>query len=147
MGSPASLRASVRALLKKTDQQTKGTETAMPTKVMKWGSIAALLILATLNSRSLADYRTVLAALVVFAGAIVVLVQSTSRGKYLWATAFLAVGVLFNPALPIMLPRNTFVMLELVSLVLFAASLAALKRIPRQSIASITDRTPGSQSL
>ena len=119
----------------------------MPTKVMKWGSIAALLILATLNSRSLADYRTVLAALVVFAGAIVVLVQSTSRGKYLWATAFLAVGVLFNPALPIMLPRNTFVMLELVSLVLFAVSLAALKRAPRLSIASITDRTPGSQSL
>lgn len=119
----------------------------MPTKVMKWGSIAALLILVALNSRSLADYRTVLAALVVCAGAIVVLVQSTSRGKYLWATAFLAVGVLFNPVMPIMLPRNTFVMLELVSLVLFAASLAALKRIPRLSIASITDRTPGSQSL
>jgi hypothetical protein len=56
-------------------------------------------------------------------------------------------GVLFNPVFPIMLPPTTFVMLELVSLVLFAASLAALKRIPRQSIASITDRTPGSQSL
>jgi len=119
----------------------------MPTKVMKWGSIAALLVLAALNSHSLADYRTILAALVVFAGAIVVLVQSTSRGKYLWAMAFLAVGVLFNPVLPIMLSRNTFVMLEMVSLVLFAASLAALKRIPRLSIASITGRTPGSQSL
>ena len=119
----------------------------MLTTIMKWGAIAALLILAALNSRSLADYRTVLAALLVFAGAIVVLVQSTSRGKYLWATAFLAVGVLFNPVLPIMLPRNTFVMLELVSLVLFAVSLAALKTIPRLSIASITDRTPGRQSL
>jgi hypothetical protein len=122
-------------------------EAAMPTKLMKWGSIAALLVLVALNSRSLADYRTVLAALVVFAGSIVVLVQSTSRGKYLWAMAFLSVGVLFNPVLPIMLPRNTFVMLELVSLVLFAVSLAALKRSPRLSIASITDRTPGSQSL
>jgi hypothetical protein len=119
----------------------------MSTKIMKWASIAALVILAALNSRSLADYRTVLAALVVFAGAIVVLVQSTSRGKYLWAMAFLAVGVLFNPVLPIMLPRNTFVMLELVSLVLFAVSLAALNRTPRLSIVSITDRTPGSQSL
>jgi hypothetical protein len=38
-------------------------------------------------------------------------------------------------------------MLELVSLVLFAVSLAALKRTPRLSIVSITDRTPGSQSL
>lgn len=119
----------------------------MPTKVMKWGSIAALLILAALNSRSLADYRTVLAALVVFAGAIVALLQSTSRGKYLWATAFLAVGVLFNPVLPIMLPRNTFVLAELLSVVLFAVSLAALKMTPRLSIASITDRTPRSPSL
>jgi hypothetical protein len=56
----------------------EGMETAMSTKVMKWASIAALPILAVLNSRSLADYRTALAALVVFAGAIVVLVQSTS---------------------------------------------------------------------
>ena len=37
------------------------------------------------------------------------------------------------------LPRNIFVMLELVSLILSAVSLAALKRIPRLSIASITD--------
>jgi hypothetical protein len=122
-------------------------ETAMLTIILKWGSIAGLLILAALTSRSLADYRTVLAALVVFAGAIVVLVQSTNRGKYLWATAFLAVGVLFNPVLPIMLPRNTFVTLDLVSLALFAVSIAALKRIPRLSIASITDPTPGSESL
>jgi hypothetical protein len=129
-------------------QEDRGrNETAMPTKVMKWDSIVALLILAALNSRSLVDYRTVLAALVVFTGAIVVLVQSTSRGKYLRATAFLAVGVLFNPVLPIVLPRNTFVMLELVSLVLFGVSLAALKRTSRLSIVSITDRTPGSQSL
>ena len=119
----------------------------MPTRIMKWGSIAALLVLAAMNWRSPADYRTVLAALVVFAGALVVLVQSTRRGKYIWATAFLAVGVIFNPALPISLPRNTFVMLDLVSLVLFAVSLAALKRIPRLSIASITDRSPRSESL
>ena len=122
-------------------------ETAMLTKIMKWGSIAALLILAALNSRSLADYRTVLAALVVCAGAIVVLVQSIGAGKYIWAAAFLAISVLFNPALPISLPRNTFVMLDLACLVLFAVSLAALKMTPRLSIASITDRTPGSQSL
>lgn len=42
-------------------------------------------------------------------------------------------------ALLIALPRNIFVMRELVSLVLSAVSLAALKRIPRLSIASITD--------
>ncbi len=119
----------------------------MPRKIMQWSSIAALLVLAAASWRSSADYHTVLAALVVFAGAIVVLVQSTSRGKYLWATAFLAVGVLFNPALPINFPRNTFVMLDLVCLVLFAMSLAALKMTPRLSIPSVTDRTPESESL
>ena len=119
----------------------------MLTKMMKWGSIAALLILATLNWGSSSDYRTVLAALVVFASAIAVLMQSVSAGKYLWASAFLAISVLFNPALPIMLPRSTFVMLDLICLLLFALSLAALKTSPRLSIASIIDRTPGSESL
>ena len=118
----------------------------MLTKIMKWSSIAALLVLAASSWRSSADYRTVLAALVC-AGAIVVLVQSVGAGKYIWAAAFLAVSVLFNPALPISFPRNTFVMLDLVCLVLFAVSLAALKSTPRLSIPSITDRTPGSESL
>jgi hypothetical protein len=119
----------------------------MLTKIMKWSSIAALLLLTAVTWRSSADYRTVLAALVVCAGAIVVLVQSVGAGKYIWAAAFLAISVLFNPALPISLPRNTSVILDLVSLVLFAVSLAALKVTPRLSIASITDRTPGSESL
>jgi hypothetical protein len=105
-------------------------EVPMLTKIMKWSSIAALLVLAAVNWRSSPDYRTVLAALVVCGGAIVVLVQSASEGKYIWAAAFLAVSVLFNPALPISLPRNTFVMLDLVCLVLFAVSLAALKMTP-----------------
>ena len=119
----------------------------MLTKIMKWSSIAALLVLAAASWRSSADYRTVLAGLVVCAGAIVVLVQSVGAGKYIWAAAFLAVSVLFNPALPISFPRNTFVMLDLVCLVLFAVSLAALKSTSRLSIPSITDRTPGSESL
>lgn len=110
----------------------------MLTKIMKWSSIAALLVLAAANWRSPADYRTVLAALVVALGPIVVLVQSVGGGKYIWAAAFLAVSVLFNPALPISFPRNTFVMLDLVCLVLFAVSLAALKSTPRLSIPSIT---------
>ena len=119
----------------------------MHTRIMKWSSIAALLVLVAASWRSSADYRTVLAALVVCAGAVVVLVQSAGAGKYIWAAAFLAISVLFNPALPISLPRNIFVMLDLVSLVLFAVSLAALKMTPRLSIPSITDRTPGSESL
>lgn len=78
----------------------------MHTRIMKWSSIAALLVLVAASWRSSADYRTVLAALVVCAGAVVVLVQSVGAGKYIWAAAFLAISVLFNPALPDLLPRN-----------------------------------------
>jgi hypothetical protein len=80
----------------------------MLTKSMKWSFIATLLVLAAVNWRSSADYRTVLAALVVCAGAIVVLVQSVGAGKYIWATTSLTVSALFNPAQPISFPRNNF---------------------------------------
>jgi Family of unknown function (DUF6804) len=125
----------------------KNLEVAMPTKMMKWISIAALLLLSVLSWNSTSDYRTVLAALAVCAGAVVVLVQSGSRGKYTWAAVFLAIGVLFNPVVPIALPRTWFVVLDLLCMVLFVWSLAALRTQTRLSIASITDRTPGSESL
>lgn len=119
----------------------------MLTKMMKWISIAALLLLSALSWNSTSDYRTVLAALAVCAGAVVVLAQSGSRGKYIWAAVFLAIAVLFNPVVPIALPRTWFVVLDLLSMVLFVWSLAALRTQTRLSIASITDRTPGSESL
>jgi hypothetical protein len=57
----------------------------MPARIMKWVSIAALLLLlAMLWRSSSSDYRTVLAAFVVWAGAIVVLVQAVGTGNYVW---------------------------------------------------------------
>jgi hypothetical protein len=119
----------------------------MPAKIMKWASIAALLLLLVVLWRSSSDYRTVLAAFVVWAGASVVFVQAAGAGNYVWAATFLAVGALFNPVLPIMLPRNVFLWLDLACLVMFLVSLAVWKANPRLSIPSITDPTPRSESL
>ena len=102
----------------------------MPTRIVKWVSVAALLFLLAVLWRSSADYRTVLAAFVVWAGAIVVFVEAAGAGNYLWAAAFLAVGALFNPVLPIMLPRNLFLGLDLACLVMFLVSLAIMEGEP-----------------
>jgi hypothetical protein len=119
----------------------------MPAQIIKLVSIAGLLLLLTVLWRSSSDYRTVLAAFAVSAGAIVVFVQAVNAGKYVWAATFLAIGALFNPVLPIMLPRNVFLWLDLACLVMFMVSLAVWKANPRLSIASITDPTPRSESL
>jgi uncharacterized membrane protein YeiH len=71
------------------------------------------------------------------------MVQAAGSARYLWVAAFLAVGVLFNPALPISLPRKVFLAVDLLSLVVFVVSLATLKLKPRLSLASMTGSIPG----
>jgi hypothetical protein len=119
----------------------------MPARIVKWVSVAALFLLLAVLWRSSPDYRTVLGAFLVWAGAIVVFVEAAGAGKYVWAATFLAVGALFNPVLPIMLPRNLFLVLDLACLVMFLVSLAVWKANPRLSIASTTDPTLRSESL
>ena len=112
----------------------------MLTTIVKCVSVVTLLALLALLWHTPSDYRSFLAAFVVFAGTLVVLVQAVHAHKYVWAAAFFSLGVLFNPMLPVMLSRNVFLLLGLSSLVLFTLSLAALKPAHRLSIASITDR-------
>jgi hypothetical protein len=119
----------------------------MPARIMKWVSVAALLLLLVVLWRSSPDYRTVSAAFVIWAGAIVVFVEAAGAGNYVWAATFLAIGALFNPVLPIMLPRTVFLWLDLACLVMFLVSLAIWKASPRLSVASTTDPTPRSESL
>jgi len=114
---------------------------------MKSVSIAALL-LAAMSWRSLTSYQLLLLDLAVFMGAVVVAQQAVRAKRYLWTAAFVAIALLFNPVVPV--PRPTadlFLLMIFVCLAPFAFSLAALKTQPILSIASITDRTPGSQSL
>jgi uncharacterized membrane protein len=119
----------------------------MLTTIVKCVSVGTLLALLALLWREPSDYRSFVAAIVVFAGALVVFVQAAHARKYFWAAAFFSLGVLFNPMLPVMLSRDMFLLLGLSSLVLFTVSLATLKPAHRLSIASIIDRRQRSKSL
>lgn len=116
----------------------------MLTKSMKCVSIAVLL-LAVLRLPT-ASYQ-VLLEIVVCVPALLVVTQSVRAGKYFWAAGFVAIAVLFNPAVPVALSRKTFLWRDLVCLMTFLVSLAALKMQPALSVPSVTNRTQGSESL
>jgi hypothetical protein len=113
---------------------------------MKWISSAALLT-ATVFWGVALNYALLL-TVVVFLGAIVVLQQAVSERKYVWAAGFAAIAIVFNPAAPLFQASGDwFRVTALVCTAVFAISLIALKARPVLSIASITDRNPGSESL
>jgi hypothetical protein len=115
-------------------------------KIMKWVSIAALL-LAAMFWRSAANYQLLL-NFAVCMGAIVVGTQAVRAKEYRWAAGFVAMALLFNPiVLVLRLSGELSLLLVLVCIAPFAISLAALETQPLLSIASITDRSPGSESL
>ena len=116
----------------------------MPTKMMKWIAIAALLL--ALFWHPFAENRRLL-QFAVLAGAVAVLVQAVRAGKYVWIGLFVAVACIFNPLRPVTFSPNVFLVLDAITLVMFMVSLGRLAARPKLSIASITDRTPGSESL
>jgi Na+/H+ antiporter NhaD/arsenite permease-like protein len=117
----------------------------MIAKLIKWIAIAALFL--ALFWQPFAENRILLRYLV-WAGAIVLLMQAVRAGKYLWIGLFLAAAVLFNPIRPLAFSAGVFLVVNAITLVLFMVSLGrGLRTKPRLSIASITDRTPGSESL
>jgi hypothetical protein len=116
----------------------------MATRITKWFAVAALLTLVMLWRSS--DSRTFLAGLLC-TGAIVAMLQAVRVRKYGWITMFLAISVLFNPVVPPVFSRVTFLTLYVGCLAIFLLSLGMVAPRPRLSMASITDRTPGSESL
>ncbi len=116
----------------------------MPTTIMKLLSIAVLL--GAMFWRPYGGYQ-ILFEFAVFAGAALVVVQSYRLDKFRWGLAFVVIAALFNPVSPLTVPHVAFLLLNAICLALFAVSLFVLKTGPRLSIASITDRTPGSLSL
>jgi len=114
------------------------------TRIIKWGAIAALI--GSAFSRSVPDIGLLLRFAVVVAAA-VVLMQAASMRRYVWMALFLAVVCLFNPVFPV--PFSTYMsgIASAFAILLFFFSLELLQPKPRLSIASITDRMPGSESL
>ena len=116
----------------------------MLTKIMKWVSVAVLL-LAVLRLPS--ESFQVLLEIVVCVSGLLVVTQAVRASKYFWASGFVAIAVLFNPLVPIALSRKSFLWLDWFCVTAFLLSLAALKSQPILSMPSITNRTPGSESL
>ncbi len=118
----------------------------MITKLLKWSCIAALLM-AALFWRSAPRYQIVL-DIVICVGAWGIVPQALRARAYGWATAFVLLGVLFNPIVPVFRFAGLFSMLLVLGCIApFAISLAALKTAPLLSVPSITGRNPGSESL
>jgi Family of unknown function (DUF6804) len=89
----------------------------------------------------------ILLDILICVGAMAVATQAIARPKYVWTTGFVLIAVLFNPIVPVGLPRNIFLVLDLSCLIAFLISLEALKVQQPLSIPSISNRTPGSESL
>jgi uncharacterized membrane protein len=117
---------------------------AMFTKIVKLVCAGALLVTAFWVASPGVE---ILLDILISVGAITVATEAVSRPKYLWAAGFVAIGVLFNPIAPVALSRNVFLGLDVACLLAFLISLEALKGQPVLSMPSITNRTPGSQSL
>lgn len=118
----------------------------MHSQVMKWVSIAALL-LALVFWPAASIYQLEL-NLVVSAAAVIVLIQAYRVKDYRWATGFLVVALLYNPLIPVFRLSGIFGLALIVSAIApFAISLVALRPRPLMSIPSITDRNPDSRSL
>lgn len=116
----------------------------MLTKIMKWSAIAALIGGAFL--RSVSSYG-VLSQIVVTIAAVIVLVQAATLRRYVWMTLFLLLACLFNPVFPVPLSNYVSNAVGTFGVFLFFFSLELLQPKPRLSIASITDRMPGSEAL
>jgi hypothetical protein len=116
----------------------------MPMKIMKLVAVAALLMVALPN---LGAANQVVLEFVVCISGVIVSWQAGRARKYIWLAVFALIAILFNPIVPVALSRKTFIWLDLVAILMFLTSLAVLHVRPRLSMPSITNRTPGSESL
>lgn len=115
----------------------------MFTAVLKAITVAGLIIALFWRSP---NYETLLSFLVCMA-ALVVVGQAIQLKSYVWIAVFFVVCAVFNPVFPVAMSPNVHLMVNIVCVGLFASSLLLLRTLPRMSVPSITDRTPGSQSL
>jgi hypothetical protein len=114
------------------------------TKAMTWLSVAAL-AMAVYSRSSVPDLR--MTGLVVCVGAVAVLIRAIRLHERYWTAGMIVIVALFNPVVPLPVSHTMILGVELACIVTFLSSLFALRTRPLLSIPSITDRTPGSESL
>ncbi len=124
------------------------------TTIMKWVSIAVLLLGLFENLPVASQEWSVrnggyleLFNMLVCLSALLVVAEGFRGHKYFWAAGFVAVAVLFNPIVPVTLPRKMFLGLDSACILTFLVSLALSKRQPFVNVPSITNAGPRSKSL
>ncbi|HYR87831.1 MAG TPA: DUF6804 family protein [Terriglobia bacterium] len=114
------------------------------TKIMKWISIA-MLLLAVFQFRIVSNQ--VFLTIVVCASSLLVAMQAFHAGKYAWAVGFLAVAVLFNPFVPLARSGSEVLWLNGFGLAAFLMAEVAMKVRPALTVPSMTNRLPRRESL
>jgi len=114
------------------------------TKLMKVVCVAALMLMAFWQASAGAE---IVLDILICVGAMTVATQAVARPKYVWTAGFVLIAVLFNPVVPVVFSRNIFFVLDLTCLLAFLISIEALKNQRVLSVPSVTNRTPGSESL
>jgi Family of unknown function (DUF6804) len=112
----------------------------MLTMFMKVASAISLLLMALWVAPP--GVKTMM-GLLVSVGALAVATQAAGSSKYIWATGFVVISVLFNPVAPVVLSRGMFFWLDLACVLVFTLSLETLKGLPGLSIPSHAPRKPG----
>ena len=126
----------------------------MLTKIMKWVSVMVLLLGLFENlpvgsqewSVRNGGYLELLNMLVCLS-ALLVVAEGFRGGRYFWASGFVAIAVLFNPIVPVTLPRKMFLGFDSVCILTFLVSLALSKRQLLLTVHSITNGRPRNESL
>jgi len=114
----------------------------MLTKIMMWVSIA-IVLLALLELPVTSE--PLLVEIVVCASSLLVMCKAVR--SYLLATGFLPLIVAFSPISPILISGRTFLWLNWIGLAAFLVAVITLKTERTLSMPSITNRTPGRESL
>ncbi|HEV2113836.1 MAG TPA: DUF6804 family protein [Terriglobales bacterium] len=111
---------------------------------MSWVSVIALAPAVFLVSS--ANYRTVLQFIVCWTAAMIV-IQSFRAEKYGWVATFCAIALLFNPIVPVAIPRPVFGWLTVGTLGLFVASLFYVRTMPQPAMISIASPPTGGEMV
>ena len=116
----------------------------MFTKMMKWFSVAALLL--AMFWRPSTSFQ-VLLGILICVSALLVVTQAARAGKHFWAVGFAAMAVLFNPVVPVRFSRSSFLWLDAICIVTFLISLVALRTRPVFSVPGIIQPNRRIESL
>lgn len=111
---------------------------------MKWISIAGLALAGFWRSSE--SYQVIL-GFVVCTSAVMIVMEAVKGRKYVWASLFGAIALIFNPIEPFTFSPRYILWIDLASVAMFLVSLAAVKRKPILSVQSITNRLPRTQAL